>query len=365
MKMGVWIDFLKQQEDPRLFSAHMISSRPVAVNGTRRHSDFRLPGAAYRHAIILPPMAPQNVEKNQHDQPVASPQKVSLGLVQMHCGEDPQENVQHSIDHIRKAAARGARVICLQELFRSPYFCQEENTRFFDLAESIPGPTTKQLGQIAQELQVVIVASLFEKRTSGLYHNCAVVIDVHGQVTGKYRKMHIPDDPYYYEKFYFTPGDLGFQSHPTPYGELGVLVCWDQWFPEAARLTALKGAQLILYPTAIGWLEGSSEEENQAQQSAWETVQRGHAITNGVFLAAVNRVGREGKLNFWGQSFVCDPFGRVLAKASAEEEEILVVECDLAQIEETRRNWPFWRDRRIDAYQGLNLRFLDEVPDSE
>jgi N-carbamoylputrescine amidase len=310
-------------------------------------------------------MAPQNVEKNQHDQPVASPQKVSLGLVQMHCGEDPQENVQHSIDHIRKAAARGARVICLQELFRSPYFCQEENTRFFDLAESIPGPTTKQLGQIAQELQVVIVASLFEKRTSGLYHNCAVVIDVHGQVTGKYRKMHIPDDPYYYEKFYFTPGDLGFQSHPTPYGELGVLVCWDQWFPEAARLTALKGAQLILYPTAIGWLEGSSEEENQAQQSAWETVQRGHAITNGVFLAAVNRVGREGKLNFWGQSFVCDPFGRVLAKASAEEEEILVVECDLAQIEETRRNWPFWRDRRIDAYQGLNLRFLDEVPDSE
>jgi N-carbamoylputrescine amidase len=365
MKMGVWIDFLKQQEDPRLFSARMISSRPVAVNGTRRHSDFRLPGAGHRHAIILPPMAPQNVEKNQHDPPVASPQKVSLGLVQMHCGEDPQENVQHSIDHIRKAAARGARVICLQELFRSPYFCQEENTRFFDLAESIPGPTTKQLGQIAQELQVVIVASLFEKRTSGLYHNCAVVIDVHGQVTGKYRKMHIPDDPYYYEKFYFTPGDLGFQSHPTPYGELGVLVCWDQWFPEAARLTALKGAQLILYPTAIGWLEGSSEEENQAQQSAWETVQRGHAITNGVFLAAVNRVGREGKLNFWGQSFVCDPFGRVLAKASAEEEEILVVECDLAQIEETRRNWPFWRDRRIDAYQGLNLRFLDEVPDSE
>ena len=310
-------------------------------------------------------MTRRNVEKNKQNKPVSLPQKVSLGLIQMRCSEDPQDNVQHSIDHIRTAAARGARVICMQELFRSPYFCQEENTRFFDFAEPIPGPTTEQLGHIAQELQVVIVASLFEKRTSGLYHNCATVIDVQGEVTGKYRKMHIPDDPYYYEKFYFTPGDLGFQSHSTSYGELGVLLCWDQWFPEAARLTALKGAQLILYPTAIGWLEGASEEENQAQHSAWETVQRSHAITNGVFLAAVNRVGREGNLNFWGQSFVCDPFGRVLAKASAEEEEILVVECDLAQIEETRRNWPFWRDRRIEAYQGLDLRFLDEVSDSE
>ncbi len=256
-------------------------------------------------------------------------------------------------------------MICLQELFRSPYFCQEENALFFDLAEPVPGPTTEQLGKIAQELQVVIVASIFERRTSGIYHNCAAIIDVQGGVAGKYRKMHIPDDPCYYEKFYFTPGDLGFQSHSTPYGELGVLVCWDQWFPEAARLTALKGAQLILFPTAIGWLEGASDRENQTQHSAWETVQRGHAISNGVFLAAVNRVGREGNLTFWGQSFVCDPFGQVLARASAEEEEILVVECDLTQIEETRRNWPFWRDRRIEAYQGLDLRFLDEDSGSE
>jgi len=283
----------------------------------------------------------------------------------MGCGENPQDNLQHSIDHIRTAAARGAQVICLQELFSSPYFCQEENAHFFDLAEPVPGPTTKQLGKIAKELQVVIVASIFERWTSGIYHNCAAIIDNQGGVAGKYRKMHIPNDPCYYEKFYFTPGDLGFQSHSTPYGELGVLVCWDQWFPEAARLTALKGAQLILYPTAIGWLEGASDLENQAQQSAWETVHRGHAISNGVFLAAVNRVGREGNLTFWGQSFVCDPLGRVLARASAEKEEILVVECDLTQIEETRRQWPFWRDRRIEAYQGLDLRFLDEDSSSE
>ena len=310
-------------------------------------------------------MTPQEVQKDPPEDLVSLPRTVSLGLIQMGCGENPQENVQRSIDHIRTAAARGAQVICLQELFRSPYFCQEENARFFDLAEPVPGPTTEQLGKIAQELQVVIVASIFERRTSGIYHNCAAIIDIQGEVAGKYRKMHIPDDPCYYEKFYFTPGDLGFQSHSTPYGELGVLVCWDQWFPEAARLTALKGAQLILFPTAIGWLEGASDRENQAQYSAWETVQRGHAISNGVFLAAVNRVGREGNLTFWGQSFVCDPFGHVLARASGEQEEILVVECDLTQIEKTRRNWPFWRDRRIEAYQGLDLRFLDEDSGSE
>ncbi|MEE8348500.1 MAG: carbon-nitrogen hydrolase [Acidobacteriota bacterium] len=299
------------------------------------------------------------------EKPVSFPKKVSLGLIQMRCGDDPEENIQHSIDHIRTAAARGARVICLQELFRSSYFCQEEDARFFDFAEPVPGPTTQRLGKIARELQVVIVASLFEKRTLGLYHNCAAVIDIQGEVVGKYRKMHIPEDPCYFEKFYFTPGDLGFQNHSTPYGELGVLLCWDQWFPEAARLTALKGAQLLLYPTAIGWMDGASEEDNQAQHSSWETVQRGHAIANGVFLAAVNRVGREGQLTFWGQSFVCDPFGRVVARASAKEEEILVVECDLEQIEQTRRNWPFWRDRRIEAYQGLDARFLEEDSDHE
>ncbi len=310
-------------------------------------------------------MKSRKVERKHQDRTQPPPEKVHLGLIQMHCGEDPEENLHRSIDHIRTAAAKGAQVICLQELFRSPYFCREEDARFFDLAEPVPGPTTEQLGRIARELEVVIVASLFEKRTSGLYHNCAAVIGIEGEVAGKYRKMHIPDDPSYYEKFYFTPGDLGFQSHSTPYARLGVLVCWDQWFPEAARLTALKGAQLMLYPTAIGWMEGASEEENQSQYSAWETVQRGHAVANGVFLAAVNRVGREGNLTFWGQSFVCDPFGRVLARASAGEEEILMAECDLAQIEETRRHWPFWRDRRIEAYQGLDALFLDDVSGRE
>ncbi|MDA2933837.1 carbon-nitrogen hydrolase [Acidobacteria bacterium AH-259-D05] len=291
--------------------------------------------------------------------------KLTLGLIQMSCSEDLEKNFKKCLRHIRSAAAKGAQVICLQELFRSPYFCQKEDISSFDLAESIPGPSTERLGEIARELQVVIIASLFEKRTSSFYHNSAVIIDPSGDLLGQYRKMHIPDDPYYCEKFYFTPGDLGFQSYLTPYGVLGVLVCWDQWFPEAARLTALKGAQLILYPTAIGWLEGESEEENQAQLSAWETVQRGHAVANGVFLAAVNRVGHEGKLTFWGRSFVCDPLGRVLTRASAEQEEILVVECDLALIEETRRNWPFLRERRIGAYQGLQVRFLDDAPSSE
>ncbi len=285
---------------------------------------------------------------------------VSLGLIQLSCAEDLEENFTKSVRHIRAAATRGAQVICLQELFRSRYFCQREEIACFDLAEEIPGPSTERLGDLARELKVVIIASLFEKRAPGIYHNSAVIIDSSGNLLGKYRKMHIPDDPYYHEKFYFTPGDLGFQSFSTPSVELGVLVCWDQWFPEAARLTALKGAQLILYPTAIGWLEGELEEMNQAQCAAWETVQRGHAVANGVFIAAVNRVGREGPLTFWGQSFVCDPFGRILAKASAEQEEVLVVKCDLEQVEETRRNWPFLRDRRIEAYQGLGVRFLDE-----
>ena len=284
---------------------------------------------------------------------------VSVGLIQLSCGNDPEENFHKAIQNIGQAAARGAQVVCLQELFRSQYFCQEEDVAFFDLAEPIPGPSTDRLGQLAQQLKVVIVASLFEKRAPGIYHNSAVVIDTSGNLLGKYRKMHIPDDPHYYEKFYFTPGDLGFHSYSTPYAELGVLVCWDQWFPEAARLTVLKGAQFLFYPTAIGWLDGESQKTKQAQCAAWETIQRGHAVANGVFLAAVNRVDREGALTFWGQSFVCDPFGRILAKASAKQEEVLVVECDLEQIEETRRNWPFLRDRRIEAYQDLTVRFLD------
>lgn len=293
------------------------------------------------------------------------PDRVQIGLIQMSCGPDPEKNFHKAVDCIRQAASRGAQVVCLQELFRSVYFCQKEDVAFFDLAETIPGPTTEELGKLARELGTAIVASLFEKRTPGIYHNSAVVIDADGKLAGRYRKMHIPDDPCYYEKFYFTPGDLGFRTHSTRFAEVGVLVCWDQWFPEAARLTALAGAQLLFYPTAIGWLQGESEETNQAQHAAWETVQRGHAVANGVFLAAVNRVGVEGALTFWGQSFVCDPFGRILAKASADKEEILIADCDLSRIEETRRNWPFLRDRRIEAYQGLTLRFADREPRNE
>ncbi len=285
--------------------------------------------------------------------------EVRLGLIQMRCGDDPEENLGRAEQKIREAAEKGAGVICLQELFRSRYFCQTEDTARFDLAEPVPGPTTRRLSTLASELGVVVVASLFERRAAGLYHNTAVVLDEAGEICGKYRKMHIPDDPLYYEKFYFTPGDLGFRSHRTSRGELGVLVCWDQWFPEAARLTALGGAEILIYPTAIGWLAGEEETVNRAQKAAWETVQRGHAVANGVFVAAVNRVGREGELTFWGASFVADPFGRVLARASENEEENLIVDCDLGLIEETRRHWPFLRDRRIESYRGLTARFLD------
>lgn len=285
---------------------------------------------------------------------------VKVGLVQMSCSEDPERNMETAVGGIRAAASKGAQVVCLQELFRSQYFCQTEDVSRFDLAEPIPGPSTERLAALSKELGIALVASLFEKRTEGIYHNTAVVIDRHGELLGRYRKMHIPDDPLYYEKFYFTPGDLGFLSHSTDCGRLGVLVCWDQWFPEAARLTALAGAQLIFYPTAIGWLDGESEDMNQAQHAAWETIQRSHAISNGVFVVAVNRVGREGSLTFWGQSFVCDPFGRILQRAPADQETTLVVECDLSSIERTRRNWPFLRDRRIDSYEGLRFRFLDD-----
>ena len=283
--------------------------------------------------------------------------KTTVGLVQMSCEQKPEANLKKAILGIGDAAKRGAQIVCLQELFRSPYFCQTEDIELFKLAESIPGPSTDALSKVARQQNVVIVASLFEKRAAGIYHNTAVIIDASGKIAGKYRKMHIPDDPLYYEKFYFTPGDLGFQTHDTAYGKIGALVCWDQWFPEAARLTALSGAQFIFYPTAIGWLPGEKREMNEAQHSAWETIQRAHAIANGVYVVVVNRVGREGKLNFWGQSFVADPFGRLIAKASADKEEVLVVECDLDRIEETRQNWPFLRDRRIDAYQGLQFRY--------
>ena len=284
---------------------------------------------------------------------------VRVGLVQMTCEPEPGPNMEKAVARVREAAERGAQVVCLQELFRSQYFCQTEDIKLFDLAEPVPGPSTERLGTLAKELGVVIVASLFEKRTAGLYHNTAVLLDTDGSTAGKYRKMHIPDDPLYYEKFYFTPGDLGFASHDTAFGKMGTLVCWDQWFPEAARLTALSGAQFLFYPTAIGWLPDEEQEMNNAQHQAWETIQRAHAIANGVYVVVVNRVGREGELTFWGQSFVADPFGRIIAKASHDKEEILVVDCPLDVIERTRRNWPFLRDRRIESYQGLSYRFLE------
>lgn len=292
----------------------------------------------------------------------ASTNTVKVGLVQMSCGPKPEANLKKAIARIGETARKGAQIVCLQELFRSQYFCQTEDIDLFKLAETIPGPTTESLTRVARQKGVVIIASLFEKRAPGVYHNTAVIINAEGQIAGKYRKMHIPDDPLYYEKFYFTPGDLGFNTHDTAFGKVGTLVCWDQWFPEAARLTALSGAQFLCYPTAIGWLPDEKEEMNQAQHSAWETIQRAHAIANGVYVVVVNRVGQEGKLNFWGQSFVADPFGRIIAKASSDKEEVLIVSCDLDKIEETRQNWPFLRDRRIDSYNGLSQRFLDPDP---
>lgn len=283
----------------------------------------------------------------------------TVGLVQMRCSADPTENLATAVARVDEAAQRGAQIVCLQELFRSPYFCQREDTAMFDLAEPIPGPSTNALGRVAAARQVVVVASLFEKRAEGVFHNTAVLIDADGALLGRYRKMHIPDDPLYYEKYYFTPGDTGFRSFETKSGPVGALVCWDQWFPEAARLTALGGAEIIFYPTAIGWHPSEKAQHGEAQYAAWETIQRSHAIANGVFVVAVNRVGVEGNLEFWGGSFVCDPFGRVLARASHDREEVLVVECDRRLIGETRRNWPFLRDRRIDAYEGLLKRYLD------
>ena len=284
---------------------------------------------------------------------------VKLGLIQMRVGADPRRNLAKAVERIRQGARKGAQIVCLQELFISRYFPQSEDPKFFRLAEPIPGPTTDSLCRLARAEKIVLVASVFERRSAGIYHNTAVVIDADGSILGRYRKMHVPDDPCYYEKFYFTPGDLGFPTFKTRYGKIGVLVCWDQWFPEAARLISLSGAQIIFYPTAIGWLTGEPRRAARAQRCAWELIQRGHAVANGVYVAAANRVGREGKLNFWGSSFVVDPFGTIVAHAGKDQEEILLARCDLKKIDETRQNWPFLRDRRIDAYGAITERFHD------
>ena len=288
---------------------------------------------------------------------------VRLGLIQAECSADPDANLKKTLDAAHRAIKQGAQIICTQELFRSQYFCQTEDHKHFQLAESIPGPTTTAFQQQARENGVVIIASIFEKRASGLYHNSAAIIDADGSLLGVYRKMHIPDDPLYYEKFYFTPGDLGFRAWQTRFGKIGVLVCWDQWYPEAARLTAMQGAEIIFYPTAIGWLPEEKAEHGARQHAAWETIQRSHAIANGCYVAVPNRIGHE-KLSgegieFWGQSFVAGTSGEILAKAPANQEEILVVPVDLSRVDVTRTHWPFFRDRRIDAYGDLTRRLID------
>ncbi len=289
----------------------------------------------------------------------SSPARVTLGLVQMRCVESKEANVEKALGRIGEAAAGGAEVICLPELFHGLYPCQSEDHRQFAQAEPIPGPTCEALAKAARQHGVVVVGSIFERRAPGLYHNTAVVFDADGRRAGTYRKMHIPDDPLYYEKFYFTPGDLGFSSFSTRFGRVGTCVCWDQWYPEAARLTALTGAEMLFYPTAIGWLPDEKEAYGPAQHAAWETMMRSHAIANGLFVAAVNRTGREGQLQFWGASFVADPNGNVLARASHDEEQTLLVQCDLDRIDVVRTHWPFLRDRRVDAYADLQKRFLD------
>ena len=297
-------------------------------------------------------------------------EKFRVGLVQMSATPDPEENFARALERVRQAAAQGAQVVCLPELFQTQYFCQREDAALFDLAEPIPGPATTRLSEAAKQLRIVLIASLFEKRAAGVYHNTAAIFDADGTLRGLYRKMHIPDDPLYYEKFYFTPGDLGFRAFDTQVGRLGTLVCWDQWYPEGARITALQGAHVLFYPTAIGWHPAEKAEFGTAQHDAWRTIQRAHAIANGVYVAVVNRVGMEtgdirGKaapgagLEFWGGSFLCDPFGRVIAEAAHDKEEILVGEVDLRTLEDIRRNWPFLRDRRIDTYAPITNRLID------
>jgi N-carbamoylputrescine amidase len=293
------------------------------------------------------------------------PSALTVGLVQMSMSADADANLQKAATRVKDAAAQGANVVCLPELYRSPYFCQKEDARLFDLAEPVPGPSTETLARVAREAGVVVVVPIFERRAPGLYHNSAAIIDANGEIKGLYRKMHIPDDPAFYEKFYFTPGDLGFRAFETKAGRIGTLICWDQWYPEGARLTALQGALVLFYPTAIGWHPHEKAEHGAHQRDAWRTIQRGHAIANGVYVAVVNRVGHEVPpeggpgLEFWGSSFVADPFGVVVAEGSTDREEIVLARVDTARMEDVRRNWPFLRDRRIDAYGGLEKRFLD------
>ena len=285
---------------------------------------------------------------------------VKVGLIQMSCVADRAANLEKSITRIREASARGARIICMQELFLSTYFCYEENYDFFTLAEAVPGPGLVVFQELAAELGVVLILSMFEKRARGIYHNTLAVIDADGKYLGKYRKHHIPDDPGYYEKFYFTPGDGGYQVFKTRYGRIGTLICWDQWYPEAARIVALKGAEIIFYPTAIGWAVNQDAETNRQQYQAWLTVQRGHAVANGVYIVTVNRTGSEGNMNFWGGSFVSSPFGDLLFQASHDQEEVHVQELKLGLIDEIRVHWPFLRDRRIDSYRPVMNRFIDQ-----
>lgn len=289
-----------------------------------------------------------------------SEKKVNIGLVQLSCDKDPAVNMNKTIAAVKEAAAKGAQIVCLQELFRSLYFCDEEIHENFKLAESIPGPSTETLSELAKELGVVIVASLFEKRAEGLYHNTTAVLDADGTYLGKYRKMHIPDDPGYYEKFYFTPGDLGYKVFKTKFATIGVLICWDQWYPEAARITSLMGAEILFYPTAIGWDMQADNSTNIEQHNAWETMQRSHAIANGVHVVSVNRVGEEAGQQFWGGSFVSNPFGTLLYKADHKNEEICVQEIDLAVSDHYRTTWPFFRDRRIETYKPICKRYIDE-----
>lgn len=285
--------------------------------------------------------------------------KVNVGLIQLSCTGNKEENLKKHIEKIREAAKGGAQIIVLQELFLSLYFCDVEDYENFKLAEAIPGPTTDVFSKLAKELNVVIVASLFEKRAEGLYHNTTAVLDADGTYMGKYRKMHIPDDPGYYEKFYFTPGDLGYKVFETKYGKIGVLICWDQWYPEAARLTALMGADMLVYPTAIGWAGVQDQATNEEQYNAWQTIQRSHSVANGIPVVSVNRVGEEGPMKFWGGSFVSNPFGRVLVQASHDKEEVIIQEIDFGKSDYYRTHWPFLRDRRIDSYSDVTKRFID------
>lgn len=289
-------------------------------------------------------------------------QKVKVGIVQMSCTADKQANLQKAIDKIKEAAAKDAQIICLQELFTSLYFCDVEDYNNFNLAEPIPGPTSDALSKIAKELGVVIIASLFEKRTRGIYHNTTAILNADGTYLGKYRKMHIPDDPAYYEKFYFTPGDLGYKVFNTKFAKIGVLICWDQWYPEASRITSLMGAEILFYPTAIGWAASQDETTNTEQFNAWQIIQRSHSVANGLHVVSVNRVGieQDGAMKFWGGSFIANPFGTIIYKASHEEEEVHVEELDLDKTDRYRTHWPFLRDRRIDSYQQITKRFIDE-----